>query len=297
MNLLFLFSALFCSNVFGHIQMRDPPPRRSKYSTYYTSSGLVDYNLMAPINSGYSFPCKGYTSGPSTKFIIGNTITISLEGSTIHGGGHCQFGISTDDQTFIVMKTIIRDCLLTSMSYSFSIPNLPKTKLTVFWTWINAIGNREYYMDCADVDVGSNDSQTSIITGKSLLVMNLPGYPTLPEFPNRGMYDGREYFNDVQDISISIGSSPESTPRFVPVPQPTPRFVPVPQPTPRFVPAPQPTPRFDPAPQPIDCSCQHGEMKCGGGGGFDTCVYGNFIWRPCAPGTKCKVNGESIICT
>jgi hypothetical protein len=37
-------------------------------------------------------------------------------------------------------------------------------------------------------------------------------------------------------------------------------------------------------------------MICGKDGGFDTCVHGQNIWRPCAPGTKCKNVNSSIIC-
>lgn len=130
MKLLLYLSLIFSiSPVLSHIQMKDPPPRRSKYSSFYVNSGLVDYNLMAPINAGYSFPCKGYSQGPSTKRIDGNIISISLEGTTIHGGGHCQFGISTDDKTFLVLKTVIRECLLNGMTYSFEVnSDLPRTK-------------------------------------------------------------------------------------------------------------------------------------------------------------------------
>ena len=106
---LFYVSTFF-TNVFSHIEMRNPVPRRSKYSEYYLSSGLVDYNIMAPINAGYSFPCKGFPKGPSTTTINGNTVNIQLEGSATHGGGHCQFGITTDDNNFVVLSTVIRNC-------------------------------------------------------------------------------------------------------------------------------------------------------------------------------------------
>lgn len=322
MKLIFLsLISLIVPFVNCHVEMTNPPPRRSKFSSYYVSSGLVDYNLMAPINSGYTFPCKGYQSGPSTKRITGNTVAITLQGSAIHGGGHCQFGISTDDQTFLVLKTVIRNCLLTGMSYSFDVPNLPSTKLTVFWTWVNAIGNREYYMDCADIEIGTGN-QVSVVNGKSLLVLNLPGYTTLPEFPNPGMYDGRELFDSRRDISISVsskntGTSPAPPSNPQPVLPPTPPSNPEPvlppappnNPQPVLPPAPpnNPEPVLPPAPpsvpieseelQSSDNNCISGHMKCGINNGFDTCDHNKYIWRPCAPGTKCKEFNNSIICT
>lgn len=278
------FSCLFANVVRSHIQMRDPPPRRSKYSSYYVSSGLVDYNLMAPINAGYSFPCKGYSSGPVTKTISGNTVSISLEGTATHGGGHCQFGISTDDKTFLVLKTVIRECLITSMSYSFNLPNnLPNTKVTVFWTWVNAIGNREYYMDCADVQLTGSAEQTTV-NGKSLLVLNLPGYQTIPEFALMGMYDGRELFESRADISFILKKNGESSIVSPPIPS-------QPQPQP-----PQPEPQPQPQPPIQGSNCEHGKMTCGKDNGFNTCVHGQLIWRACAPGTKCKEVNDSIVC-
>ncbi len=41
--------------------------------------------------------------------------------------------------------------------------------------------------------------------------------------------------------------------------------------------------------------CNLGEMKCKNSG-FDMCVHNNWIYKECAPGTKCKQNGNSIIC-
>jgi hypothetical protein len=193
--------------------MRNPIPRRSKYSDYYLNNGLVDYNIMAPINSGYSFPCKGFPKGPSTTTITGNTVNIQLEGSATHGGGHCQFGITTDDSNFVVLSTVIRNCLISGMSYSFELPNdFPATDITVFWTWVNAIGNREYYMDCADVTIQNGNTNTqSVVSGVDLLVLNLPGYTTIPEFPNPGMYDGSELFDTRQQKSITVSLQSPST--------------------------------------------------------------------------------------
>jgi hypothetical protein len=317
-----LYFCLMIHPMYSHIEMIDPPPRRSKFSSFYRNAGLVDYNLMAPINEGYSFPCKGYSEGPATKIINGNTISITLMGTAIHGGGHCQFGISIDDQTFIVLKTVIRNCLLDRMSYSFNLPNnLPNTKITVFWTWVNAIGNREYYMDCADVQLRGNSIQTTV-NGKSLLVLNLPGYQTVPEFPNFGMYDGRELFDSRQNIQLilrpddnsqtqpvqnNVNTISPSTPRQSNVQHShqnnvnaispsTPRQSNVQHSHQNNVNTISNAPPISSDPCEEKNQCVHGKMTCGKDNGFNTCVYGKTIWRACAPGTKCEEVSNSIIC-
>ena len=185
--------------------MSNPPSRYNKYSNYYLLSNKVDYNLMAPLNTpGYSFPCKGYVKGPDTATINGRTISITLEGVTTHGGGHCQFGISYNDVNFLVLKTVLTNCLLTGMTYTFDVPNnTPNGDVTIFWTWVNAIGNREYYMECADVLLNTGNDIGGDIYGKELLVVNLPGYTVIPEFPNVGMYSGLDLFEKRKDIFIT----------------------------------------------------------------------------------------------
>jgi len=197
---------IFLNTVMAHVEMKFPYPRKSKYSEYYVKNNLVDYNLMAPLNAGYSFPCKGFPKGPSTTTINGNTINVELQGSAIHGGGHCQFGITTNDKEFIVLNTVIKNCLLGGMTYSFQLPSdFPETDITVFWTWVNAIGNREYYMDCADVTIkNGNKNKQATVEGLELLVLNWPGYTTIPEFPNPGMYDGSELFDTRKKTSMNV---------------------------------------------------------------------------------------------
>ncbi|KAJ1954386.1 hypothetical protein EC988_002464, partial [Linderina pennispora] len=78
-------------------------------------------------------------------------------------------------------------------SYTFNLPaNLPGTDHAVFaFTWVNAVGNREFYNQCADVAIkGSAGSYT----GKKVTIANYgPGYPVIPEF--LGNYNtGLEYY-------------------------------------------------------------------------------------------------------
>jgi len=134
----------------SHILMSYPPSRRSKYSEYYVTSGLVNYNLNSPLNVApdyFTFPCKGFSKGPSTVTYNGRTVMLTLEGTATHGGGHCQFGVSYDNVNFVVLKTVMGSCLIEGMSYTFDLPDdIPSGELIVFWSWVNRIGNREYYM-------------------------------------------------------------------------------------------------------------------------------------------------------
>ncbi|KAJ1933129.1 hypothetical protein EC988_009222 [Linderina pennispora] len=88
------------------------------------------------------------------------------------------------------------------MSYTFTLPqDLPSSDKAVFsWTWINASGNRELYMNCADVAIKGGSS--SSYTGKQMTLANYPGYPTLPEF--NGNYEtGIELYNSAKNITVS----------------------------------------------------------------------------------------------
>ncbi len=43
----------------------------------------------------------------------------------------------------------------------------------------------------------------SPILGKKLLVVNLPGYKTIPEFPNKNSYDGSELLLNIADMTLT----------------------------------------------------------------------------------------------
>lgn len=198
----------FATITFAHIFMSYPPSRHSKYSQYYVSNNLVNYNLMAPLLAGpdfFTFPCKGFKKGPSTVTFNDNNIRVTLEGTATHGGGHCQFGITYDDDTFIVLKTVMETCLIDGMSYTFNLPsNTPSGEVTVFWTWINKIGNREYYMECADVNIhNGNTNKNVVLTGLELAIANLPGYPIIPEYPEWNTYNGKDLFDKRKIISYN----------------------------------------------------------------------------------------------
>lgn len=291
----------------AHISMSFPPSRRNQLSEYYRENGLVNYNLRSPLNvepDRFSFPCKGFPKGPSVTTYDTNTITITLEGTAVHGGGHCQFGISYDDRNFVVLKTVVSNCLLDSMSYSFDIPeNAKGDDVTVFWTWINRIGNREYYMECADVTVNTNGNSIDI-SGKELLVVNLPGYPNVPEWEvgADSSVDGRDLLNSVVDIKGKSNKKNTKLNRLKQIPKQQHKKKFGQQHNNKFEQQRIEKEKEIEQEQEIEqensgnkCNCVTGEMKCNGSG-FDTCVNNSWIYRSCASGTSCKTSGESIVC-
>lgn len=207
--LISLCSLLFLlPNVTSHLQMSAPAPRRSKFSTAYQQAGTVDYDMSTPLGI---YPCKGYPKGPVTAtYAAGSNIAVSIDGSANHGGGHCQFALSYDNgNTFVVIHTIgDGECVKTAAPYTYQIP-LPATtpsatSVTFAWTWINAIGNREFYMNCADISITGSTSTT--LTGKELLVVNLPGKPVVAEFAGNPQ-TGMDLLNARRTITINAQGS------------------------------------------------------------------------------------------
>ncbi|KAJ2551887.1 hypothetical protein EV175_003523, partial [Coemansia sp. RSA 1933] len=126
------------------------------------------------------------------------------EGGATHLGGDCEFSISYDGgATFVVLHQELRYCFYTASpdsggvdsvrSYTFDLPStLPGTDHAVFaWSWVNASGNREFYMNCGDVAVVGSAGSYS---GKEMTIANYgAGYPVIAEF--LGDYDtGIEYY-------------------------------------------------------------------------------------------------------
>ena len=80
----------------------------------------VNYDIRSPLYTNtdkFTFPCKGFPVGPPVTTYNSNSISVTLEGTATHGGGHCQFGVSYDNKNFLVLKTVLNSCLLDSMSY------------------------------------------------------------------------------------------------------------------------------------------------------------------------------------
>lgn len=311
MYLVFLTFARLCA---AHISMSSPPSRRNQLSEYYNKPGLVNYNLRSPLYvepDFFSFPCKGFPKGPSVQTFNTNTITVTLEGTAVHGGGHCQFGVSYDDKNFVVLRTVETNCLLNSMSYSFDLPEDARgDDVTVFWTWINRIGNREYYMECADVTVETSGNRTDI-SGKELLVVNIQDYPRVPEWEPGApsSVDGRDLLAARKDITLGSDAKNVTKHTSVKNVKHTKKnkvrsnkrkgrkiYRKIMKPTSDCLEdEPQETQENKQQEQNKNGCSNIGEMRCNGSG-FDTCVYNNWVFRECAKETSCQEIDKSIVC-
>ncbi|KAF4552738.1 Hypothetical protein D9617_9g025280 [Elsinoe fawcettii] len=171
----------------AHMEMKWPIPFRSKYDARLRAA-QIDYNMMAPLSpDGSDFPCKGYEydtiQGATADFEAGQTYNVSLAGTIMHGGGSCQIAMSYDHgRTFKVIKSIIGGCPY-KMNYDFTVPSYaPDGTAILAWTWQNNVGNREFYMNCAEVQVAgasSSRKRQESVPGNfgdlpSMWVANLP---------------------------------------------------------------------------------------------------------------------------
>jgi len=143
-----------------HMEMSWPYPLRSKFNPE-TPEALIDYSMTSPLEaSGSNYPCKGYQNDAdkpvSITYTAGSTYNMSLHGTAVHGGGSCQLSLSYDNgESFKVIKSMIGGCPLTD-TYDFTIPaSAPSGDALFAWTWQNKLGNREFYMNCAAVNIVS----------------------------------------------------------------------------------------------------------------------------------------------
>ncbi|KAJ2234853.1 hypothetical protein H4R99_004496 [Coemansia sp. RSA 1722] len=230
--LLFLFPILqaLLTTVFAHNSIIYPCPRFSEagidcpdklpegekltdeenYPIYSKEDGILE-----PL-------CKYTTPWPGTKvrWSPGQEVTVQFNSwSVSHSGGHCQFSISYDNgKTFAVIHEELQYCFVGSKpkdyteevsiyDYTFTLPDLPASDTAVFvWTWVAAVGNREFFMNCADIIIENSEFES--YTGKNITIANYPGYPTIPEFEMD--YDtGLEYYRApyIQNSTVSPGGS------------------------------------------------------------------------------------------
>jgi hypothetical protein len=116
--------------------------------------------------TGSNFPCKRYQANTpwraTAQYTAGQTYNLTLTGSATHGGGSCQLSLSYDNgQTFKVIQSMEGGCPLVSR-YNFKIPSDVANGQALFaWTWYNLIGNRELYMNCADVVISGGTGSPS----------------------------------------------------------------------------------------------------------------------------------------
>ncbi|KAK2741482.1 hypothetical protein FQN57_005615 [Myotisia sp. PD_48] len=148
----------------GHMQMKSPYPLRSQFDPKNDWSN-IDYDNTSPMGAG-NFPCRGHHRNTpwrtAATWAAGSSATMQLAPGNQHRGGSCQLSLSYDNgATFKVIKSMIGGCPLT-LSYSFTIPSAaPSGKALFGWSWFNLEGNREMYMNCAQVEITNGGSGIS----------------------------------------------------------------------------------------------------------------------------------------
>ncbi|KAJ4377611.1 hypothetical protein N0V83_000438 [Neocucurbitaria cava] len=175
---------------------------RLKYPVPYGQDTLTS-SPLAPAD----FPCKQrtgvYDVTEMNQWNAGETKTIAFTGSAVHGGGSCQFSITTDPKPseqsqWKVIESVVGGCPSNvsgnlpeevpsgsgdgAATFPVTMPsNIPDGQYTFAWTWLNKVGNREFYMNCAPVQVGSGSGSGSTESAASALaslpdmfVANLP---------------------------------------------------------------------------------------------------------------------------
>lgn len=150
------------------------------------------------------FPCKQrpgvYDITEMNQWNAGETQVVSFLGSAVHGGGSCQFSITTDAEPteqsqWKVIQSVVGGCpanaeanldgdenALGAAKFPVTMPSdIPDGRYTFAWTWLNKLGNREFYMNCAPIQVGSGAGSASTASAASALaalpnmfVANLP---------------------------------------------------------------------------------------------------------------------------
>ncbi|KAK8111888.1 uncharacterized protein PG998_008345 [Apiospora kogelbergensis] len=173
-----------------------------------------------PLSAG-QFPCQhsmgqAFTTTSTNDYALGSKQTLKWIGTAVHGGGSCQISISYDtsptpDSVWKVIHSIEGGCPARGQAanlpdvgdvpapdtYDYKIPeNIPAGKATISVSWLNRIGNREFYMYCGAVELtGTGGDKANYDALPDIYVANVPGVNTCktPEvtndwkFPNPGL--------------------------------------------------------------------------------------------------------------
>ena len=186
MKNFFMIAVLLASSVSAHMQLSKPLPIRSPLNK--DSKGKKDYSYTNPLStSGEDFPCKGYANDPfhaTANYTQGETYEMTMAGSATHKGGSCQIALSYDKgDNFHVIHSILGGCPI-DKAYNFKIPSdAPDGEALIAWTWFNKIGNREMYMNCAQVNVGGgggNGEQNRELTNDATANSQAVSFDQLP---------------------------------------------------------------------------------------------------------------------
>ena len=165
----------------AHMVLAQPPPY-----------GSPNNSPLDP--SGSDFPCKSTsnTGGPVTEMQAGSKQQMSFTGSAVHGGGSSQIALTTDNPAtkqskWSVIHSVEGGCPAKSAAgnlgndagavnpdkFDYEIPASMKAgTYTLAWTWFNKIGQREMYMNCANVKISGGSSKRDSTYGNETYAMS-----------------------------------------------------------------------------------------------------------------------------
>ncbi|EMD01144.1 hypothetical protein BAUCODRAFT_52546, partial [Baudoinia panamericana UAMH 10762] len=171
----------------AHIIIVSPEPFTSPA---VTTSPLAN---LAPGSPGSNFPCQlaaggSYKVGSRTQVAVGQEMPLAFSGSASHGGGTCQLAVTTDKEPSVstqwkTFQIYEGGCPIAGDSSSGGTSNLTyqlpqgmiNGDLTFAWVWMNRIGNRETYMNCAPITVTGGSSDSSVYDSlPNAYIINLP---------------------------------------------------------------------------------------------------------------------------
>ncbi|KAJ1968539.1 hypothetical protein IWQ62_001188 [Dispira parvispora] len=205
-----IFLIILVASCLGHMYPSTPCMRGSPLGECGYPN--PDYNLRDPIgtNNEFAFPLCHHTepyASPVETVQAGSSITVSFDTVATHNGGHCEFSLSYDGgKTFVAIQTIIRNCFLEGKTFSVPIPKeAPNGKAVFSWSWVNAKGNREFYMTCSDIEIQGGGSGS--LKGPKMLTPNYDdSSPKIGEF-GQGGDDGSNLYKERPTIEISAGGA------------------------------------------------------------------------------------------
>jgi hypothetical protein len=178
----------FAASASAHMIMTNPVP---------FGKATLNNSPLAPAD----FPCKQrngvYAVDTMNQWDAGTTQVVSFAGTAVHGGGSCQFSITTDTEPteaskWKVIHSVVGGCPSDADgnlspgqapgTFPVEMPSdIPDGRYTFAWTWINKVGQREFYMNCAPIQVGSGSGKASAASNAQALsalpdmfVANLP---------------------------------------------------------------------------------------------------------------------------
>ncbi|KXJ92729.1 hypothetical protein Micbo1qcDRAFT_50644 [Microdochium bolleyi] len=176
--------------------------------------------ISSPLEpSGSNFPCQAtgpqfFAGGAGTTWALGSKQTLRTAGTAVHGGGSAQFSMTYDlsptkDTKWKVIHTVqggmpargLNDNLpgndasfANPDTYDFTVPtNIPAGEAIFSWSWINRLGNREFYMFCSPVVLtGAGGAKSNFDALPDMVVLNIMGKAEVThgddvEFANPGL--------------------------------------------------------------------------------------------------------------